>query len=197
MAAEAKRGGPATLAAADVDPDDTPCPISTSTPKAHSGPRGELLFEGCNFEYPSRPDVQVLKSLQLRVQPGERVALLGSSGSGKPTVIQPQPATLTLILTPNPNPNPTSTPTLNLNPNPQLLTLTRQVHGDEAHPTLLRAYRGARAPGRRAARQYEQRRAALPGGVGVTHCNSLYLPCNYATMCYSDSTYSLRNHVLL
>ena len=197
MAAEAKRGGPATLAAADVDPDDTPCPISTSTPKAHSGPRGELLFEGCNFEYPSRPDVQVLKSLQLRVQPGERVALLGSSGSGKPTVIQPQPATLTLILTPNPSPNPTSTPTLNLNPNPRPLPLTRQVHGDEAHPPLLRAYRGARAPGRRAARQYEQRRAALPGGVGVTHCNSLYLPCNYATMCYSDSTYSLRNHVLL
>ena len=86
MAAEAKRGGPAaTLAAAD--PDNTPCPIS-SKPAAHRGPRGELLFEGCNFSYPTRPDVQVLKSLQLRVQPGERVALLGSSGSGKSTVMK-------------------------------------------------------------------------------------------------------------
>ena len=109
MAAEAKRGGPSTLAAADSDPDDTPCPIATPKPAAHSGPRGELLFEGCNFEYPSRPDVQVLKSLQLRVMPGERVALLGSSGSGKPTLIQP-----------NPQPqHSTQTPTLNLIPQPQ------------------------------------------------------------------------------
>ncbi len=40
-----------------------------------------------HFEYPSRPDV-VLNGLNLKINPGERVALVGESGCGKSTIIQ-------------------------------------------------------------------------------------------------------------
>jgi ATP-binding cassette subfamily B protein len=50
--------------------------------------RGEIVFDGVSFAYPTRPDVKVLERLSLRVAPGERVALVGPSGAGKSTVLQ-------------------------------------------------------------------------------------------------------------
>jgi ATP-binding cassette subfamily B (MDR/TAP) protein 1 len=41
-----------------------------------------------NFNYPSRPDVQVMKNLNLVIKGGKTTALVGPSGSGKSTVIQ-------------------------------------------------------------------------------------------------------------
>ena len=41
----------------------------------------------CRFAYPSRPDVQVLKGLSLQVNPGQKFALVGSSGGGKSTIV--------------------------------------------------------------------------------------------------------------
>ncbi len=40
------------------------------------------------FVYPTRPSVKVLQGLSLHVTPGHTVALVGSSGCGKSTVIQ-------------------------------------------------------------------------------------------------------------
>ncbi|TWW79227.1 Multidrug resistance protein 1 [Takifugu flavidus] len=49
---------------------------------------GNVLFEDVKFNYPSRPDVPVLQGLNLKVQKGETLALVGSSGCGKSTTIQ-------------------------------------------------------------------------------------------------------------
>ncbi|CAJ1961325.1 unnamed protein product [Cylindrotheca closterium] len=43
-------------------------------------------IQGLNFSYPSRPDMQVMNNFSLTIQPGEIVALVGGSGSGKSTV---------------------------------------------------------------------------------------------------------------
>jgi len=40
------------------------------------------------FHYPTRPDVEVLNDLSISIQPGQMVALVGSSGCGKSTVVQ-------------------------------------------------------------------------------------------------------------
>uniref|UniRef100_UPI00358EA8DA ATP-dependent translocase ABCB1-like isoform X2 n=1 Tax=Myxine glutinosa TaxID=7769 RepID=UPI00358EA8DA len=50
--------------------------------------QGDLAFENIDFTYPARPDVQVLKGLNLLVPSGKTIALVGSSGCGKSTTIQ-------------------------------------------------------------------------------------------------------------
>ncbi|ESO94117.1 hypothetical protein LOTGIDRAFT_145119, partial [Lottia gigantea] len=45
-------------------------------------------FKDVKFRYPTRPDVQVLQGLNLEVNPGETLALVGSSGCGKSTTVQ-------------------------------------------------------------------------------------------------------------
>ncbi|KAH9520278.1 Multidrug resistance protein 1 [Bulinus truncatus] len=50
--------------------------------------KGIIELKNIKFYYPARPDVQILKSLNLNVQPGQHVALVGSSGCGKSTTVQ-------------------------------------------------------------------------------------------------------------
>ncbi|XP_075165310.1 mitochondrial potassium channel ATP-binding subunit [Haematobia irritans] len=47
---------------------------------------GEIRFENVSFAYPTRPDHIVLKDFSLVLRPGETVALVGASGSGKSTI---------------------------------------------------------------------------------------------------------------
>uniref|UniRef100_A0A4W5JJM4 ATP binding cassette subfamily B member 4 n=2 Tax=Hucho hucho TaxID=62062 RepID=A0A4W5JJM4_9TELE len=49
---------------------------------------GNVRFQGVRFNYPSRPDLAVLQGLELKVQKGQTLALVGSSGCGKSTTIQ-------------------------------------------------------------------------------------------------------------
>ncbi|CAL4889521.1 unnamed protein product [Urochloa decumbens] len=48
---------------------------------------GEVEFNNLQFCYPSRPETPIFVSFNLRVPAGRTVALVGSSGSGKSTVI--------------------------------------------------------------------------------------------------------------
>lgn len=48
--------------------------------------RGEIRFENVSFAYPTRPDQIVLNNFSLTLKPGQTVALVGASGSGKSTI---------------------------------------------------------------------------------------------------------------
>lgn len=48
---------------------------------------GDLVFEQVNFAYPTRPEFAVLKDLNFHIRAGEKIALVGQSGSGKSTII--------------------------------------------------------------------------------------------------------------
>ncbi len=49
--------------------------------------RGDIEFSNVTFAYPTREEYVVLKNLNFKIQPGEKVALVGQSGSGKSTII--------------------------------------------------------------------------------------------------------------
>lgn len=50
--------------------------------------KGHIVFRNVSFHYPSRPDVKVLDDFNLSINPGQTIALVGNSGSGKSTVAQ-------------------------------------------------------------------------------------------------------------
>ena len=49
---------------------------------------GNIEYRNVKFAYPTRQDIQVLKNLNLEIEKGQKVALVGASGAGKSTIIQ-------------------------------------------------------------------------------------------------------------
>lgn len=49
---------------------------------------GDIIFQNVRFQYPTRPEIDVLKDLSFQISAGEKVALAGHSGAGKSTIIQ-------------------------------------------------------------------------------------------------------------
>ena len=47
--------------------------------------QGRLEFKNISFAYPARPEAQIFKDFNLTIEPGQTVALVGASGSGKST----------------------------------------------------------------------------------------------------------------
>ncbi|KAG8754579.1 GTPase-activating protein [Serendipita sp. 396] len=66
-------------------------PIDSASPDGlkpdRSTVKGGLTINSVRFNYPSRPDVPVLKGVNLVVPAGKTVALVGASGSGKSTIV--------------------------------------------------------------------------------------------------------------
>ncbi|XGW25421.1 hypothetical protein V3C99_006669 [Haemonchus contortus] len=50
--------------------------------------KGKVTVSNLKFTYPTRPDVPILKGVSFEANPGETIALVGSSGCGKSTIIQ-------------------------------------------------------------------------------------------------------------
>lgn len=53
----------------------------------HNEVQGDITFEDVRFRYPTRPQVPILRGLNLNIKKGQYVALVGSSGCGKSTTI--------------------------------------------------------------------------------------------------------------
>ena len=49
---------------------------------------GKVQLQDVRFTYPGRPDHRVLRGVSIRAEPGQFIALVGASGSGKSTVMQ-------------------------------------------------------------------------------------------------------------
>ncbi|KAI1846849.1 hypothetical protein JX266_007070 [Neoarthrinium moseri] len=47
----------------------------------------DIIFEGVDFAYPSRPHVKILDKLNLKIEAGKLTAIVGPSGSGKSTIV--------------------------------------------------------------------------------------------------------------
>lgn len=50
--------------------------------------QGKIQYQDVHFSYPTRKDVTVLNGINLEIEPGQKVALVGGSGGGKSTIIQ-------------------------------------------------------------------------------------------------------------
>ncbi|KAI0778584.1 multidrug resistance protein 1 [Trametes elegans] len=64
--------------------------IDAESPKGETPKdvKGRIRFDNVYFNYPTRPEVPVLRGLDLEVEPGTYVALVGASGCGKSTTVQ-------------------------------------------------------------------------------------------------------------
>lgn len=50
--------------------------------------QGDIIYQAVQFSYPSRKDVPVLKGISFTIPAGKKIALVGSSGAGKSTIMQ-------------------------------------------------------------------------------------------------------------
>jgi len=49
---------------------------------------GNIEYKNVHFTYPTRPDIPILKGVDIKIAAGQKVALVGPSGVGKSTIIQ-------------------------------------------------------------------------------------------------------------
>ncbi|MFN7004198.1 MAG: ABC transporter transmembrane domain-containing protein [Roseinatronobacter sp.] len=73
----------AELLDSDDPVEDPAAPVAVPNPV-----RGHIAYEGVSFRYPSRPEIPALDHVDLVIEPGETIALVGPSGAGKTTIIQ-------------------------------------------------------------------------------------------------------------
>jgi ATP-binding cassette, subfamily B, bacterial len=76
----------AMTAAARINEIFDTAPSIVSGERVLEAPRGHLRFEGVGFAFPDEPDRPVLHDVDLEVAPGETVAVVGATGSGKTTL---------------------------------------------------------------------------------------------------------------
>ena len=66
---------------------DTPPEPASAAARAMPRARGHVRFEGVSFRYPGQ-EAWAVQDFSLELRPGETLALVGASGSGKTTIVQ-------------------------------------------------------------------------------------------------------------
>ncbi|CAK7228778.1 hypothetical protein SEUCBS140593_007026 [Sporothrix eucalyptigena] len=80
--------GKATLAACEFfSVIDAPLPKDGGIKGPEVSAAHDIVFDKVSFAYPSRPNVQILDQLDLRIESGKITAIVGPSGSGKSTIV--------------------------------------------------------------------------------------------------------------
>jgi ATP-binding cassette subfamily B multidrug efflux pump len=65
--------------------DEKPIPGDAAGARVLDDIQGEIIFDHVDFSY--IPDVELIQNMNLKVQPGQRVAIVGPTGCGKTTII--------------------------------------------------------------------------------------------------------------
>lgn len=66
--------------------DETPEDISDEQLHLLTRVNGDVTFDNVSFAYPSRSDIEVIKSISFSAKRGEQIAIVGPSGAGKSTI---------------------------------------------------------------------------------------------------------------
>jgi ATP-binding cassette, subfamily B, bacterial len=69
---------------------DTPSelPIQKSDNVTDLKIKGDVQYQNVVFSYPTRKDLTILKGINIDIQSGQKIALVGQSGGGKSTIVQ-------------------------------------------------------------------------------------------------------------
>lgn len=83
-----KAAGACTVIFDVIDAEVSVDPNDKGTKVEHGSLQGKYEFKKINFKYPTRPDLHILKDLDIVCEAGQTTAFVGPSGSGKSTIIQ-------------------------------------------------------------------------------------------------------------